>query len=274
MPISDCEGYCLGHFSHVYEYIIKPACLKAGFEPVRADEVRTTNVIALDVVKRVINSDMCLCDLSGQNPNVLYELGIRQAFNRPVTIIKDDVTKRIFDIQGIRDVEYDHALRVDHVRASVEEVAEMLTNTYEKVDEVNSLVKLLGVEAARVSDKTTISVDTELILSAINGLEKRVVAVERAAKAKEMPLSLLRPARDITEIPDGVGEKLREEEIEQLPVGEEVFHSRYGMGTVLKVAAIKGQPITVDFGENGVRQLAPKWAPLRRVHNDVGGSRD
>jgi len=96
MPISDNEKYSPGHFGRVYEHIIKPACEIAGFRPIRADEVKQTNLIALDIVKQIIDADMAICDLSSQNPNVLYEVGIRQAFNLPVTFIKDIITKRVF----------------------------------------------------------------------------------------------------------------------------------------------------------------------------------
>lgn len=85
MPISDSEDYTSGHFGRVYEHIIKPACELAGFKPIRADDIMTTNYIALDIIKNIIESEMAICDLSSRNPNVLYELGIRQAFNLPVT---------------------------------------------------------------------------------------------------------------------------------------------------------------------------------------------
>lgn len=112
MPISESGSYPEGHFKRVYEYIIKSACLKAQFKPIRSDDILNTNYIAIDVIKRIINSDMAICDLSSRNPNVFYELGIRQAFNRPVTLIRDSLTDRVFDIQGFRDIEYDENLRI------------------------------------------------------------------------------------------------------------------------------------------------------------------
>ena len=50
MPITEGEGYTDSHFTRVYDYIIKPACIQAGFKPIRADEVLTTNYIALDII--------------------------------------------------------------------------------------------------------------------------------------------------------------------------------------------------------------------------------
>ena len=100
MPISDAEGYSIGHFNRVYQYLLRPAIEKAGFEAIRADEIEETNFIVLDIVQHLLSAEMCICDLSSKNPNVLYELGIRQAFNLPVCLIKDDLTSRIFAAQS------------------------------------------------------------------------------------------------------------------------------------------------------------------------------
>lgn len=94
---------------------------------------------------------MAVCDLSSKNPNVLYELGIRQSFNLPVTLIRDSLTQRIFDIQGFRDLEYDQNLRIDNVDNSIELLSETIKNTYEtKGKEINSLISLLGIHPARI----------------------------------------------------------------------------------------------------------------------------
>lgn len=170
MPISDHPEYPTGHFKRVYEHIIKPACEIAGFTPKRADDVKATNYIALDIVKEIINSDMAICDLSSKNPNVLYEVGIRQAFNLPVTFIKDNLTNRIFDIQGFRDVAYDENLRIDMVKIAVTNLSETLSATYGDKNGTNSLISMLGIKAATVTEKE-ISLDTELILNAIKALE-------------------------------------------------------------------------------------------------------
>jgi len=39
-----------------------------------------TNDIHIDILDRIINAPDGDCDLSGLNPNVMFELGIRQAF--------------------------------------------------------------------------------------------------------------------------------------------------------------------------------------------------
>ena len=186
MPISDALGYEDGHFKRVYEFIIKPACYKAGFTPIRADDIKTTNHIIIDILKRLIEADMAICDLSAKNPNVLYELGIRQAFNLPVTLLKDEKTDRIFDIQTLRDVYYHSSLRVDTIEEIVTNLADAITDTFKNKDKsINSIIQLLEVEAATVK-KTEISEDTILILNAIKGISNTVNLLEETTSQLSM----------------------------------------------------------------------------------------
>ena len=106
MPIADCDGYEKGHFAHVYDDIIKPAIDKTEFTAIRADEVKETNFIHLDILKKLIDAPIAVCDLSTRNPNVLFELGIRQAFDKPVVLIQEKGTPKIFDIAPLRYLEY------------------------------------------------------------------------------------------------------------------------------------------------------------------------
>jgi hypothetical protein len=179
MPISDPQEYQPGHFQRVYKHLIAPACSKSGFMPVRADDIARTNYIVLDILRRIIDSDLVVCDLSGRNPNVLYELGIRQAFNKPVALIKDEGTERVFDIQGFRYTEYSVSLRIDAVETEVEKLAKAFRDTATgAAGEVNSLVQLLGIEAATLPQKTALSNESSLVLKAVEDVRARLVRLE------------------------------------------------------------------------------------------------
>jgi len=183
MPISDQDGYETGHFGRVYEYLIKPACIHAGFVPVRADEQSKTNYIVIDIIKQILKSDMVICDLSAKNPNVLYELGIRQAFNKKAFLIKDIKTERIFDIQGLRTTTYNEDLRIDSVQTNVIEVSKGLKETFEAdVAEVNSLVQLLSIKPAQLNDTVKLTDDSSVILKAIDSLSDRLGYIENSIR--------------------------------------------------------------------------------------------
>jgi hypothetical protein len=251
MPISDHVDYPLDHFGRVYEYIIKPACIMAGFKPLRADDVKTTNYIALDIVKKIISADMAICDISSRNPNVLYEVGIRQAFNLPVTFIKDNSTERIFDISGFREVLYDESLRIDTIKKSVDEIAQMMTNTYDNKNEINSLVSLLGIDSAKVSN-TTISADTNIILHTLQNIEYRISNLEKKDDGIKKTFSIPNDARLIGI--DGLA---------NLKVGHVIYAQAFGKGTIVRLEGdLPDIKVVVDFEVAGKKQLLAKFAKL------------
>lgn len=187
MPIADVDGYSAGHFARVYDHLLAPAAKVAGFEPELASRVQSTNMIVLDILRRLLAADIVLCDLSARNPNVLYELGLRQAFAKPVTLVKDRRSLRIFDVQGIRDIEYDESLRIDTAQSAIAEIATTLRNTHEQShrgQDVNSIVQLLGIERARVPERSLVSPDTQLLLNALSEVGDRVAALERRPAAR------------------------------------------------------------------------------------------
>lgn len=144
MPISDPSGYEKGHFERVYMDIFVPACKNAGFKAERADKVSETNVIQLDVLQRLLTAPMALCDLSSRNPNVMFELGLRQAFEMPVVLVQEEDTPPIFDIAVLRYLTY-RSTRLYH---EVVEDQNKITNTLRSTVNgrgINSLVKLLGL---------------------------------------------------------------------------------------------------------------------------------
>jgi len=179
MPISDVDGYDAGHFKRVYEHIIKPACEATGLVPIRADDVAATNYIAVDILDKILNSDFVICDLSARNPNVMYELGVRHAFDKPVVLIKDARTSRVFDIQGLRTYDYNESLRVDTVARDVAELTKAVRETMAAGTEtVNSMIRLLSVQKAAIGKPTHVSDDTALVLNALNDLGRRLTKLE------------------------------------------------------------------------------------------------
>lgn len=148
MPISDPDGYDAGHFLRVYQDILKPACEQAGLKPIRGDEVRATNFIVVDIIQRLLEAPIVLCDLSNRNPNVLFELGLRQAFDKPVVLVQEEGTPRIFDVSGLRITNYRKERLYHEVISDQKAIREVLLDTIRENKggkAVNSLMRLLSM---------------------------------------------------------------------------------------------------------------------------------
>lgn len=182
MPISDQADYEPNHFTLVYQDIIIPAIKEAGMVPIRADETKNTNLIQLDIIRKVIESDIAICDMSSKNPNVFYELGMRQAFDKPTVLMIDDNTTPPFDVSSLRYVNYKKGLRYRDVKDAISSLAHTLRDTYDKKDdpsEINSLIRLMGLtlpaklnhEEITAEDRTAIQLSE--ISTAINNISKQ-----------------------------------------------------------------------------------------------------
>lgn len=69
-------------FNKVYSDLIKPGLESAGFTVFRADEEMSAGNIRTDMFQELLLADLVVADLSIDNPNVWYELGVRHALRR------------------------------------------------------------------------------------------------------------------------------------------------------------------------------------------------
>jgi tetratricopeptide (TPR) repeat protein len=104
MPYGVKEGI---DFNRVYEEYIKPALEGVGFEIFRADEELQAGDIRTDMFQELLLADLVVADLSIDNPNVWYELGVRHALRmRGVIGIRCRREKMPFDVYSDRSLKY------------------------------------------------------------------------------------------------------------------------------------------------------------------------
>src|ERR1700726_4811134 len=103
---TDAAGRSI-NFDSVYQKIIAPGVVQAGLEPIRADEEKIGGTIHKPMFERLMLCHYAVADITGANPNVFYELGIRHAL-RPATttIVFLEGTVIPFDIALVRGISY------------------------------------------------------------------------------------------------------------------------------------------------------------------------
>jgi tetratricopeptide (TPR) repeat protein len=95
------------NFDSVYQKVIAPAVVAAGLEPVRADEEKIGGTIHKPMFERLMLCHYAVADITGANPNVFYELGIRHALRpRSTVILFVEGTVIPFDIALVRGIAY------------------------------------------------------------------------------------------------------------------------------------------------------------------------
>ncbi len=89
----------------VFEEVIEPACSEFEIRPTRSDGITKSGDIPEQIIYRLATADLVIADLTGANPNVMYELGLRHAVGLP-TIQIGERGKLPFDISTIRTIQF------------------------------------------------------------------------------------------------------------------------------------------------------------------------
>ncbi len=94
-------------FDEVYELGIKLSCKEAGTYCERVDEQIFLESILDRIYNQIANADIIVADMTGRNPNVLYEAGYAHALNKPVILLTQKADDIPFDLKHYPHIVYE-----------------------------------------------------------------------------------------------------------------------------------------------------------------------
>lgn len=106
-PIGNVNSDIFRKAKGVIESVIKPILEKNRFDDIKpAYEIVESGMIGNQIINRIINDDLVIANLTGNNPNVMYELAIRHVVAKPIIHICENGTILPFDIKDNRTIFY------------------------------------------------------------------------------------------------------------------------------------------------------------------------
>lgn len=90
-----------------YRPIISRAITEAKLKPLRGDDSEISAAIFQQIWDSINGSAVCVADLTGQNANVMYELGLAHALGKPAVLMVQETNDIPFDLRHIRHIVYD-----------------------------------------------------------------------------------------------------------------------------------------------------------------------
>ena len=76
-----------GRYDKRYDDVFAPAIIQAGLEPYRVDRDPRVNIPVEDIEQGIRAADVCLAEISTDNPNVWFELGYAFACGHQVVLV-------------------------------------------------------------------------------------------------------------------------------------------------------------------------------------------
>ncbi|MDX2373868.1 hypothetical protein NJD71_06980 [Psychrobacter sp. PP-21] len=186
MPIASMEGYPESHWKDV-KRIIESAIKEANFEARLVSDADDIGVIHKRIVQNLYDNPMIVCDISGRNPNVMFELGLRLAFDKPTIIIKDEVTPYSFDTSVIEHLSYPKDLRYHDIEIFKENLKDRIKKTYKAYESdpenYSTFLKNYGAFKAPLITEETVSVD-RYVLEELKSLQLSVNRLSSSMNSK------------------------------------------------------------------------------------------
>src|SRR6266480_3337855 len=95
-------------FKEVLEYVIKAGVKASGYtlQILRADDIDRAGSFIKDILDSIYNSHVVIADLTEQNPNVFYELGVRHALSPRTILIAQSIDDIPSDLREYRTIVY------------------------------------------------------------------------------------------------------------------------------------------------------------------------
>jgi len=93
-------------YTEIYETIIKPTVEAEGFRCLKSDDIFSTTSVIEDIWENINKASIVIAEISDNNANVMYELGICHTVGKDVMMITQNPEKIPFNFRHLRSYPY------------------------------------------------------------------------------------------------------------------------------------------------------------------------
>lgn len=173
-PIGPANSPIRRKIDGLIDEVIEPVMKELGYEVEVSHRISESGTMTAAIIKRVYNSDLVIANLTGNNPNVMYEVALRHASAKPIIHITENVAELPFDVNDQRTIQY-----ADDMFGAIE-LKKILKEMIESIDfsisSNNPITDALGKTVVTVPQEQKVDLTDMLseIMSTLNELKMEI----------------------------------------------------------------------------------------------------
>ena len=217
MPISSIDNCSTEHWLEVKSIITEAidSIVDYKFLVKLVSDSDESGVIQKRIIQNLYSAEIVVCDVSGKNPNVMFELGMRLAFDKPSIIVKDDKTDYAFDTGIIEHVGYPRDLRFQKIVEFKKTLANKIISTYKASisnPDHSTFLKNFGKFQVASLTETEVTPD-HLVISMLEDLQIQISSLRRKGITSNIEPENSKNYLMIAQVVDAINKYLKESNI-------------------------------------------------------------
>lgn len=171
-PIGSQGSDTYKKLSGITKNVIEPVLKKYGYELIVAHTIQKLGSINDQIFRHILESDLIISNLTGLNPNVMYETAVAHSFGKPTIMVSEHDTTLPFDLTTDRTIFFED---------SISGAGELITELSKKIEELhvdkdtdNPVVRVIEASHLKESLKGDNLTENQTILKMLYQLERKV----------------------------------------------------------------------------------------------------
>lgn len=128
-----------------------PVLKSFDFDPIPAHQISETGSITRQIIKRIIESDLVIANLTELNPNVMYEVGVRHCARKPMIVVAKEGTILPFDLSDERTIFFRNDMIGSEELKNM--LREMIPKALEEVSPDNPVYRVVDLDLIKFPEE-------------------------------------------------------------------------------------------------------------------------